>query len=444
MTNATAILKTLPLDVRLVRMEALVQASIVLNQAANLDDILLEILNLISSQLDCERATAFLKDERTGRLHARQMAGSEFIEIVLEQNRGIVGHTIATGESALVDDAHTDKRFDASIDRRTLYRTRTLLCVPLRTAEGKILGALQAINRRGGKLFSAEDLTYLEAFAVVAAIAVEREQLLHEVVRAHMLSTELQLAHNIQGRLLPTAGVMDLPAPFAAWGISQACYDVGGDMYDAVMLASGECAFWVADVSGKGIGAALLMTSLQTELRALVHTETDLTCLAAELNRRVQSLAPMGTYATLFIGRLSAHNGKLTYVNAGHQPPLWATQSNGACEDGRLQMGGFPIGLLPGASYEEGQVEFADGARLTVFSDGMTDAQNTAGRTFDEAGIAAGLCTISRANSNAPVEEIGTGLLADLNRFRIGAPPQDDTTLFVIGLDERRKHSRDV
>ncbi len=437
MNTATAFLETLPADVRLIRLEALVRASIALNRAANLDAILLEILNHISTQLNCERATAFLlRDGRTGKLHARQMAGSDFIEIVIDATRGVVGHVVTTGESMKIDDAHESPYFDDSVDRRTGYRTRTILCVPLRNAEGEILGALQAINRHDG-LFSDEETAYLEAFAVLAALAVERDQLMQEAVRSHLLSTELQLARGIQSRLLPAAGKMTLPAPFVAWGISQACYDVGGDMYDAVMLANGECAFWVADVSGKGIGAALLMTSLQTELRALVHTEPDLTRLAAELNRRVQIAAPTGTYATLFVGRLSA-DGQLRYVNGGHQPPLWIA---GCAPQMRppLQTGGFPVGLLPGASYEEGCVNFTRGTRLAVCSDGMTDAQNNAGETYEEAGIVASLHHLTEAedasDNTASVEHIGTHLLSDLDRFRIGAPPQDDTTLFVIGLD---------
>ncbi|MCP9493943.1 MAG: SpoIIE family protein phosphatase [Pyrinomonadaceae bacterium MAG19_C2-C3] len=434
MNTATRFLETLPTDVRLIRMEALVHAGIALNRAANLDEILLEILNHISTQLECDRATAFLLDERTGQLHARQMAGSEFIEIVMDATRGVVGQVVTTGESMIIDDAHASPYFDDSVDRRTGYHTHTILCVPLLNADGKILGAVQAINRHQG-FFSNEELVYLEAFGVLAALAVEREQLMQDAVRSHLLSTELQLARGIQSRLLPNAGNIPLPAPFVAWGISQACYDVGGDMYDAVMLADGECAFWVADVSGKGIGAALLMTTLQTELRALVHTEPDLTKLAAELNRRVQIAAPIGTYATLFVGRLSATNEQLRYVNGGHQPPLWVAGSD-THAPASLQTGGFPVGLLPGASYEEGRVGFTRGTRLAVFSDGMTDAQNCAGETYEEAGIIASLNHLPPRDDRAPnVEHIGAQLLSDLDRFRIGAPPQDDTTLFVIGLD---------
>jgi sigma-B regulation protein RsbU (phosphoserine phosphatase) len=425
--SATTALSSLPDDVRLHRLEALVVASETLNRASGLDDILHAILELISTQLDCERATAFLHDQRTGKLHARQMIGSEHIEIVLERGVGLAGYVAEKGESVLLDDVRLDPRFDPSTDLRTGFATRTMLCVPLRKPEGTLMGSLQAINARRGK-FSRADLAYLESFAALAAIAVEREQLAQEAVRAQLLSTELELARKIQQRLLPAPGKIELPAPFTAWGTSQACYDVGGDTYDVVMLPSGECAFWVADVSGKGIGAALLMTTLQTELRALVRAESDLARLAVELNRRVTSVAPLGTYATLFLGLLSAETERLRYLNAGHMPPIW--MNNWHAENRNFKVSGMPIGLLPGSVYEAGETAFVMSERLAIYSDGVTDAENTAGAIYDMSGLIASLARIKTLD----VEQIGAEVFEDLDRFRIGAPAKDDTTYLVVGL----------
>lgn len=428
MASATTALSNLPQDVRLHRLEALVVASESLNRASGLDDILHAILDLITTQLDCERATAFLRDKRSGKLHARQMTGSEQLEIVLEKGVGIAGYVTETGESALINDVPSDPRFDPSTDLRTGFSTKTMLCVPLRKPEGTLMGSLQAINARRGE-FRSDDLAYLESFAALAAVAVEREQLAQEAVRAQLLTTELELARKIQQRLLPPPGMINLPAPFSAWGTSQACYDVGGDSYDVLMLSPEECAFWVADVSGKGIGAALLMTTLQTELRAFVREERDLARLATELNMRLTEVAPLGTYATLFLGVLSAAQERLRYVNAGHLPPLWL---NNDAADGRVfEASGMPIGLLPGSGYEGGEVSFRAGERLAVFSDGVTDAENTAGATYDFSGITASLARI-RTNE---VGQIGPAVFEDLDRFRIGAPAKDDTTYLVIGLD---------
>jgi phosphoserine phosphatase RsbU/P len=426
--SATTILSNLPDDVRLHRLEALVAASEALQSASGLDDILHVILGLVSTQLDCERATVFLRDRRTGRLHARQVTGSTPLDIVLEKGVGVAGFVAETGENVLINDVRSDPRFDPSTDKRTGFLTRNMLCVPLRKPEGALLGSLQAINSRREQ-FSDADLAYLASFGALAAVAVEREQLAQEAVRAKLLSTELELARKIQQRLLPPPGRMDLPAPFSAWGASQACYDVGGDTYDAMMLTSGECAFWVADVSGKGIGAALLMTTLQTELRALVRAERDLPRLAAELNTRVTMVAPLGTYATLFLGVLSAETGKLRFINAGHLPPVWI---NGPGTEGKdFEASGMPIGLLPGSLYEMGETVFQRGARLAVFSDGVTDAEDTSGATFEAEGVVAG----HQAIKAQEVEKIGPAFFEELDRFRIGAPAKDDTTYLVIGLD---------
>jgi sigma-B regulation protein RsbU (phosphoserine phosphatase) len=427
LASATDALSKLPQDVRILRLEALVEASETLNRTSGLDDILHSILDLITAQLDCERATAFLRDRRTGKLHARQMTGSTQIEIVLERGVGIAGYVAETGESLLINDVRADSRFDPSTDLRTGFTTKTMLCVPLRKLGGDVMGTLQAINARRDE-FSAHDLAYLESFAAVAAVAVEREQLAQEAFRAKLLSTELELARKIQQRLLPAPGAIDLPRLFSAWGMSQACYDVGGDTYDVVMLPSGECGFWVADVSGKGIGAALLMTTLQTELRALVRAERDLARLASELNKKVTEVAPLGTYATLFLGVLSAEYELLRFVNAGHLPPLWMHRR--IHEERVFEASGMPIGLLPGSEYEAGVVRFVEGERLAVFSDGVTDAENTAGRTFDFEGLRASLEQIATQKTI----EIGPTFFADLDRFRIGAPAKDDTTFLVVGL----------
>lgn len=429
MPSPTAILNTLPDEVRIRRLEALVAASETLNRASGLDDILGAILELVKTQLGCERATAFLHDRRTGKLHARQMSGSERVEIVLEKGVGVAGYVAETGESLLINDAAADPRFDPSTDKRTGFVTRNMICVPLRKPEGTLVGTLQAINSSGDS-FSGADLSYLESFASLAAVAVEREQLAHEALRAQLLATELELARGIQQRLLPPPGAVRLPKPFSAWGTSQACFDVGGDAYDVLMLSPDECAFWVADVSGKGIGAAFLMTTLQTELRALVRAEPDLAALGAELDRRVSAAAPMGTYATLFLGILNAKAERLRYINAGHVTPVWLHARH--TEERPFQVSGRPIGMpLPGNTFEAGELPFLRGERLAVFSDGVTDAENTSGETYEEGGLGESHARMSASE----VDCIGKTFFEELDRFRMGAPAKDDTTYLVVGLD---------
>ena len=428
MSNATIALRNLPDDVRLLRLEALVAASESLNRASGLNDILHVILDLVATQLECVRGTVFLRDQRTDKLHARQMIGSEHIEIVLERGIGIAGYVAETGESVLINDVQSDPRFDSSTDARTGFVTKTMLCVPLKKPEGTLVGSLQAINARAGH-FSDADLAYLESFASLAAVAVEREQLAQEAVRSQMLSTEINLARKIQQRLLPPSGAINLPKPVTAWGTSQPCYDVGGDAYDVVMLPTGECAFWVADVSGKGIGAALLMSTLQTELRAYVRAEADLAQLATELNARVTDVAPLGTYATLFLGVLDTESGRLRYVNAGHLPPVWMNRR--ITDEREFEASGMPIGMLPGSQYDAGATVFAKGERLAIFSDGVTEAENTEGIQYEQDGLAD---SFSRINAQS-VEQIGREFFTDLDRFRIGAPAKDDTTFLVIGLE---------
>jgi len=425
--SSISVLKNLPNDVRLERLEALVYASETLNKAQDLDGILFSILDLVQVQLDCERATVFLLDQRTGKLHARQMIGSERIEIILERSVGIAGSVFDTSESVLINDVQSDKRFNREIDVRTGFLTKTMLCVPLRKVGGETIGVLQAINTRSN-VFSETCLIYLESFASVAAVAVEREQLVQNAMRMKLLSTELELARKIQQRLLPSSGKIKLQEPFSAFGLSQSCYDVGGDAYDAIVLPSGECVFWVADVSGKGIGAALLMNSLQTELRALVHAERDLSKLAKALNERINEVAPIGTYATLFLGIINAKENRLSYLNAGHVSPVWLNPQTNETRD--FKPGGLPIGLFPSGEYDVFDTAFGGGERIAIFSDGVTDAVNTNDEIFEDNGLKESFDkTISK-----DVEGIGKEFFEILDRYRMGASATDDTTFLVVGL----------
>lgn len=428
MSNATSALRSLPDSVRIERLEALVTASESLNRCSGLDDTLHVILDLVSEQLDCERSTVFLRDKRTGNLHARHNVGSERIEIVLERGVGIAGHVAETGKSVLIDDVQSDPQFDSTTDIKSGFVTKTMLCVPLRMPDNELVGSLQALNARRDR-FTQYDLSYLESFASLAAVAVEREQLAHEALRSHMLSKELSLARQIQQRLLPATGNITLPTPLTAWGTSQPCYDVGGDSFDAMMLPTGECAFWVADVSGKGIGAALLMSTLQTELRAFVRAEPNLALLANELNSRVTDVAPLGTFATLFLGVLNIVTGRLRYVNAGHVLPVWLNRKSK--DERTFESSGMPIGFLPGSEYLEAETEFHHGERLAIFTDGVTEAEDIDGVQYEGAGLKDSLNLI---DSYKQVEKIGEDFLAALDRFRIGAEAKDDTTLLVIGL----------
>ncbi|MBC7932766.1 MAG: SpoIIE family protein phosphatase [Rubrivivax sp.] len=415
------------IDVRLKRLEALVEAGEALNRVSGLDDILHTILDLITAQINCERATTFLLNERAGELRARQMTGCEYIEIILERGIGIAGHVVECGDSILSNDVQSDPRFNRSTDERTGYNTRNMLCVPLCKSGGKVIGCLQAINARGGS-FSDTDLLYLKSFASLATVAVQREQLAQEALRAQLLSTELDIARKIQERMLPSPKAIDLPSPYEAWGISQPCYDVGGDAYNVVILPSGECAFWVADVSGKGIGAALLMTTLQTELQILIRAEHDLTKLAAKLNAHINEVAPPGTYATLFLGVLSAEERALRYVNAGHLPPVRI--GNNGVEVMTCEEGGFPVGLFPESSYAVGRTEFAPGERIAIFSDGVTEAENGRDESFNVEGVIESV----EDSVDKSVCQVGPAIFDRLNRFRSGMHATDDTTLLLIGL----------
>jgi sigma-B regulation protein RsbU (phosphoserine phosphatase) len=202
-------------------------------------------------------------------------------------------------------------------------------------------------------------------------LAADRERRIQQ----ERLRKELELSRRIQQELLPKA---PFRAPCVeALGLSIPAREVGGDFFDYFALADGELALLIGDVSGKGIAAALLMANLQATLRARLPLERDLTALACRLD---DELGQAGrAYLTLVLAVLDTRTRRLRYVNAGHNPPFLLRQ--GGPLD-RLPATGRPVGLLPGGGYEERQLTMQAGDALFFYTDGLADAENTAGEAF--------------------------------------------------------------
>jgi len=217
-------------------------------------------------------------------------------------------------------------------------------------------------------------------------------------------------------------------------GACRAALGVGGDYYDFIQLSQTQLGIAIGDVSGKGVPASLLMATLRAYLRGAqtIHHQADLTEVMKNLNKLVYESSDANRYATFFYGELNVTSRALTYVNAGHNPPMVFRQAGGGSRDVlRLDTGGPVIGLMEGCVYQQGCVTLAAGDVLVAYTDGVSEAMNAADEEWGEERLMEAV----RQNPTLTARVLIDRLMASADRFVAGAPQHDDMTLVVVRAD---------
>ena len=401
-------------------LRTLVEASKMINSSIEPDALFASILAVARKELAVERGTLYFVDEKSNEIWAK-IAGDLDQTIRLPIGKGIAGTVAATGEHILLHDVYADERFDRSLDRDTGYRTRSMLTVPIRNRAKRIVGVLQLLNKQNGA-FGEGDLRFLDAISDHMAIAMENATLHMELIEKQRMQQELQLGREIQSRLLPKPPSDVRDTELAAMTLP--CFEVGGDYYDFLELPNGDLGVAIGDVSGKGVSAALIMSSLQAALRVAAPIESDIAMLITRLNALIHRSTFGRKYVTFFFGRYTPSTGALRYVNAGHNPPMLV--ADGSVR--RLDSTARPIGLLPENRAAEASVTIEPGATLFLYTDGLNEATNA---DDEELGMER-LETLVHEACALPADAIAPRVLAEITSFEAGAHPNDDKTIVVL------------
>jgi sigma-B regulation protein RsbU (phosphoserine phosphatase) len=305
--------------------------------------------------------------------------------------------------------------------RRRLEQGRLALAVPL-VAGGRVEGVLAVGERASRTPFSAEDLDFAEALARHAVLALESSRLHRVRVEKERQDQELRLAREIQRSLFPSR-LPDISG-FEVAGDSRPCHEVGGDSYDWIDLGDGRLALVVADASGKGTPASLLMASVHAFVHARSGTDAPAQ-VVGRLNRFLLARTRANQYVTLFYAELDATERRLTYVNAGHVPPYHVARDRTVR---RLSVGGPPVGLLDDASYSEVRMRLERGEFLTIVTDGLTEASSPDESEFGHDRASETLSALSSGSATSVLE----GLFAAVDRWTGPAGCDDDLTTLVL------------
>jgi len=412
-------------------LSAIRAVSQVLTTTIELDNLLRLIVDKLVETLDVERCTLFLVDEERQELYSRMLVeGSGLLsEIRLKIGEGIAGHVAATGEHLNVTDADLDPRHVRLFDQISGFHTRTILTVPMYNPQQKIIGVIQLLNKKTGP-FTIRDERVLSVMATQAAISIENARLYEREITQRLVNQELDTARNIQTSFLPQS----LPQ-IEGWDIAaywRPMLSVAGDFYDFYTLPDGRLAVLIADVSGKGVPAALFMALSVTVLRFAMGLGFSPSELLYRANDAILADQRSTMFATTFVAYLDINSGLVEFASAGHNPALLfrAEQATGEanyhCE--YLDAVGVALGVFAEVSFEEQYRQMKTGDILVFYTDGITEILNASGEEFGEERLE----RLVAENASCPTQEIKDLIVKSVALFSQDGTPYDDETLVIV------------
>ncbi|MFA5902484.1 MAG: GAF domain-containing SpoIIE family protein phosphatase [Desulfobacula sp.] len=408
----------------------------------------IEIANLINSELSigklltnamtatqkaflAESVSLLLIDEKTGDLTfqiALGEVGDEIKELYrLKKGEGIAGLVAETGIPINLRDAYDHPNFSPEADKKTHYRTRAMLCVPLKI-RGEIIGVIQVMNKLTKPFFfSNEELEMLITIAGSASVAVDTAKMHKIILQRETLERDLKLAREVQESFLPT----DLPVfknyRFAA--VNQPALEIGGDFYNFFKLPSNKLGIVLGDVSGKGISASLFMARLTSDLQYYTLLFPEPKELLTRMNKVLYERAKRGMFVTLIYLLLDPAENRIQIANGGHLPPVYCNKKESRLLGSDTKIGP-PLGILPDAEYHQELFDLEEQSSITLFTDGVIEAKNSASDLF---GLKR-LLKVIKSQPNDP-ELICRGITSSVDRFTSTNGRSDDLTLLVFTVN---------
>ena len=390
-----------------VELEALYEVGLAIASMLNLEQLGEEILLRAVSLLDARRGALYLRSG--GRLVLDHTLGGDAMpELPLDDPQ--VAQVLGPGLGG---------------EQHLLPGARHLMAVPVGAEPNSrgILVIADKESRHGVGPFPESDRRTLALFANQAATALETAYLHRQALEKERLEREIELAADIQRRLLPTA--IPVAEGFELAGWSRPARHVGGDFYDLMRLKQGRVGAVLADVSGKGLPAALMVSTIHSALRLLVDREGVGPGLVQHLNRHIAASTAPNKFITLLVVELDPSSNEVRYVNAGHNPGV-VIGSDGNVRE--LASGGLPLGLFGESSYESGSLVLEPGDLLCLYSDGLTECESPSDEEF---GLPR-LVDLLRASSDRSLSEVIRAVDAAVTDFAQGLSQGDDQTLVLL------------
>jgi len=388
-----------------------------------LGELLEIIMDLISENLPMDRGILMLREGNPPQFIPKvvRIINKKLKDQKIQVSQSIINMAVNNNSSVLTYDAQSDPRFRAQ-DSIIKFNIHSAMCVPLWNNK-EIIGIIYSDRISLLEQFTDEDLKLLTLLSNLAAVKIENAKVIDQAIEIEKMEKELSLAAKIQEDFLPKKNP-DCEN-FLITGSNVPCYQVGGDYFDFIEIDPDRLSIVIADVSGKGVGASLLMASLRAALHSEVDSQYKIEAMAAELNNFVHRSSATNSFITFFFCELNKKSGELIYINAGHNPPL-VLDKKGKIH--RLESCGLCLGMFPSTTYEAQKITLKAGDMALLFTDGITESRNKKEEEFTEER----LTSLLQKHSKLAAPKILKKISEELNSFTSGAETMDDMTIVII------------
>ena len=381
------------------------------------------VIDAARDVLHADRGSVFLYDAETDELYSEVATGEK--EIRFPADKSIAGRCARSRAVVNVPDCYADPDFNPAIDRKTGYRTRCSLSIPLIGLKDELVGVLQVLNKLTDPSFNDTDIEIAACLAAQAGVSLQ-------TARMQKMERDMALAKEIQTRVLPTE-VPQLPGyELAGWSLP--ADDTGGDIYDVVPVdASGGDSgatgvmLLLGDATGHGIGPALSVTQVRAMLRIAMRLNAKLEDTFRHVNDQLCDDLPANRFVTVFMGLLDAADHRLRYHSGGQGPLVHYHAADGSCDF--LDASTFPLGIMPGVMLDQTpEISLAPGDIFGLLSDGIYEYADPAGKQFATTGVQA----VLREHHNAPMSDLILRFREAVKAHAQKAPQLDDMTILLV------------
>lgn len=406
------------------KLKALLEITRNMSKALSLDAVLPQVIDsLFKIFVQADRGFIVLRTEEGALIPRWTKLRRDDTDEAPRISRTVVEKVMSGREAILSADAASDSRFQMSQSIAD-FRIRSIMCAPLIDTEGTVFGVLQVDTVDQRSKFQEDDLEVLASVASQAAVAIDNAQLHERALLQRETERELELAHQVQRGFLPEFPP-DVPG-YEFFDYYQAANKIGGDFYDYIELPDGRVAIIVADVVGHGVAAALLMAKLSAQVRFSLASDSDPAKALSQLNRTFTGGNHEGRFVTLVLVVLAPLTNEMSVAIAGHMPPLWRRGDEDVVDAGN-EIASVPIGVLGDIQYEQVTLPFEPGQVVVLYTDGINESMNKAGKLF-------GIDRIRRrvASEKPFAGTLGRKIIADVRSFTANRPQYDDMCLVVV------------
>ncbi|HMG33914.1 MAG TPA: GAF domain-containing SpoIIE family protein phosphatase [Blastocatellia bacterium] len=409
------------MDVKDSSIETLVDSVRKVSSSLDLDEVIDTIFEAVKELIDYSAAVICVLDERTGNILELKTMGYPprwFKEDFLTSGSGIIGWVIKNCRGTVVNDVKTDTRYV-----KARQETRSEIAAPITRADGKCIGAIN-LEYDSPSFYDEHSLELLTMFASLASAAIDHTLLYRQVMKQRRVESELELARKVVEGLMPRS--FPKIKGYDMHGTTMPVREIGGDYLDFIDSITDRLAVLVADVSGKGLAAALIMVTFRAYIHATVINEFAMRVVMYRVNRLIFEATEGERFITCFYGLVDPDHRRLLYINAGHNPPL-LLRANGQKQ--LLDQGGLPLGIFDNSKYSESVVDFERGDVLVMYTDGVIEALNERDEQFGLERLEQTVLAVRDRTAAQIVQSVTEAV--DAYSSEVGGP-EDDLTVSVI------------